>query len=64
MDENPRGDNAFSWIGLVDVVSETLRISWHEVYHISVIEFLNVAAYRKEKNRKEKEALERWQKTH
>ena len=60
VEESPRGDSEFSWMGLVDLVSETLRISWHEVYHTSVIEFLNIAAYRKEKNRKEKEALEKW----
>lgn len=63
LDENTGGDQGYAWMGLVDVVSETLRISWHEVYHISVIEFLNIAAYRKEKNRKEKEALEKWKRS-
>ena len=63
MDEDSGRNSAFSWFGLVDIVSETLRISWHEVLKISVIEFLNVAAYRKEKNRKEKEALEKWKRS-
>ena len=63
LDRDSGKNQAFSWMGLVDLVSETLRINWHEVYLISVVEFLNVAAYRKEKNRKEKEALEKWKKS-
>ena len=61
VEENTRGDTEYSWMGTVDVVSETLRISWHEVYRLPVIEFLNILAYVKERNRKEKEALKRWQ---
>lgn len=63
LDENTGGDQGYAWMGLLDVVSETLRTSWHDVLHISVIEFLNIAAYRKEKNRKEKEALEKWKRS-
>ena len=61
VEENTGGDTEYTWLGCIDIVSETLRISWHEVYRIPVIEFLNVLAYVKEKNRKEKEALKRWQ---
>ena len=61
VEENTGGDTEYTWLGCIDVVSETLRISWHEVYRISVIEFLNMLAYNKEKIRKEKEALKRWQ---
>jgi hypothetical protein len=31
------------------VVSETLRITWDELLQKSVVEFLNVLAYRKDK---------------
>lgn len=61
VEENTGRDTEYSWMGTVDVVSETLRISWHEVYRLPVIEFLNILAYVKERNRKEKEALKRWQ---
>lgn len=60
VDGDSGGDQGYSWMALVDIVSETLRIGWHEVYDISVIEFLNIAAYRKEKARKEQEALKKW----
>ena len=60
VEENTGGDTEYTWLQCIDIVSETLRISWHEVYRISVIEFLNMLAYVKEKNRKEKEVLEKW----
>ena len=60
VEESSGGDQGYTWMGCVDVVSEALRISWHEVYHVPVIEFLNILAYVKEKRRKEKEALEKW----
>ena len=60
VEENTGRDTEYTWLGCIDIVSETLRISWHEVYRISVIEFLNMLAYVKEKNRKEKEVLEKW----
>lgn len=34
----------------MDVVSETLRISWDELLQKSVVEFLNILAYRKDKS--------------
>lgn len=61
VEENTGGDTEYTWLQCIDIVSETLRISWHEVYKLPVIEFLNILAYVKEKNRKEKEALKRWQ---
>ena len=60
VEENTGGDTEYTWLQCIDIVSETLRISWHEVYRISVIEFLNILAYNKEKTRKEKEVLEKW----
>ena len=60
VEENTGRDTEYSWLQCIDIVSETLRISWHEVYRIPVIEFLNILAYIKEKTRKEKEVLEKW----
>ena len=43
----------------MDAVSETLRISWDEVLAKSVVEFLNILAYRKDKHNWEKESIRR-----
>ena len=49
----------WSWWHNVDAVSETLRISWDEVLAKSVVEFLNILAYRKDKHNWEKESIRR-----
>ena len=41
-----------------------MRCSWDVVWDKPAMEFLNTLAYRKDKDRKEKEALERWKRTH
>jgi hypothetical protein len=41
-----------------------MRCSWDEVWQMPAIEFLNVLCYRKDKEAREKEAAERWKKTH
>ena len=41
-----------------------MRCSWDEVWSKPVVEFLNVLAYRKDKDAAEKEARERWKRTH
>jgi hypothetical protein len=41
-----------------------MRCSWDDVWHKSAIEFLNVLSYRKDRDREEKEAMERWRRTH
>ena len=38
-------------------MSETLRISWDEVWRKSIVEFLNILAYRKDRNNWEKESI-------
>lgn len=43
----------------MDAVSETLRISWDEVLQKSVVEFLNILSYRKDKHNWEKESIRR-----
>lgn len=49
----------WSWWYNVDAVSETLRISWDEVLQKSVVEFLNILSYRKDKNNWERESIRR-----
>lgn len=43
----------------MDVVSETLRISWDEVLQKSVVEFLNILSYRKDKAAWEKDSIKK-----
>ena len=38
---------------MIDLVSETQRISWGQATELSVMEFLNTLSYRIEKNRHE-----------
>lgn len=41
-----------------------MRCSWDEVWAKPVIEFLNVLAFRKDKDQWKKEARERWKRSH
>lgn len=41
-----------------------MRCSWDEVWRKTALEFLNVLSYRKDKDQAEKEAMERWRRTH
>ncbi len=54
----------WGWIANVDRASELLRCPWSEVWTMPAIEWLNVLAYRKDKAEWEKEAMERWKRTH
>ena len=42
--------------------SETLRCDWDKVWEMPAIEFLNILAYRKDRDAWEKDAMEQWQK--
>ena len=49
---------------MVDRVSETLRCPWAEVWALPVQEFLNIYAYRKDRDAAEKAALDDWKAKH
>lgn len=44
----------------MNLVSETCRCSWDDVWQMSALEFLNILSYRKDKKEKDKQDLERW----
>ena len=48
----------------MDRASETLRCSWDDVWGKPALEFLNILAYRRDRDAKEKDAVERWKRTH
>lgn len=54
----------WGWTAAVDVVSETYRCSWDDVYQMPVLQFLNILAYRKDKIAHEKAEIDRWKRTH
>lgn len=64
IDSNEANSNAFIWYELIDLVSETQRISWKEVNELSIIEFLNTASYAIYKNKKREEQINQYKKTH
>jgi hypothetical protein len=45
---------------MVDVVSETTRESWDEVFNYPITQFFNILLYRMEKDRIEKEKIKNW----
>lgn len=45
-------------------MSEVTRESWSAVYDMAVIEFLNILAYRRDKNEKQKREQNQWKRTH
>ena len=64
--ENGEGDGReyFSWITLVDNVSELTRERWEDVFKKNVYEFFNLLSYIQYKNKKMKENIERWKRSH
>lgn len=41
-----------------------MRCPWEEVWAMPAVQFLNILAYRRDKDQAEKEAAERWKRTH
>ena len=41
-----------------------MRCSWEEVWAMPAVQFLNVLAYRRDKDAADKDAMDRWKRTH
>ena len=63
-DSNETESNSWAYIELIDLVSETQRISWQEVNEMSVIEFCNSISYAIYKNKKKEQSINQYKKTH
>jgi len=48
----------------VDAVAEVTRESWANVYELPILEFLNVLAYRRDKQAEQDKQREQWRRTH
>lgn len=49
---------------MIDVVSETTRLCWNDVYALNVQEFVHYVAYAAEKNRRREKRMEEWRRKH
>lgn len=54
----------WGWIYSVDIVSETMKLNWHEVMDLNIIEFLNVRSYIKDKGDWQKKRADEYNKLH
>ena len=63
-DSNETESNPWAYIELIDLVSETQRISWQQVNEMSIIEFFNTVSYAIYKSKKREEQINRYKKTH
>lgn len=52
----------WGWVCIVDAISETLRVSWDDVYQMNIYSFLNVYCYIIDKNNDEKRRIEEFKK--
>lgn len=62
-DPGPSGfAKRWGWYAHVDGISETMRISWDDVFKMPVLQFLNMICYRNDKAEEQKREIERWKK--
>ena len=54
----------WDWLAWVDMVSNTCRCSWDDVFRKSAVEFLNIVCYSRDKAEEEKRNIERWKRRH
>ena len=50
----------FSWLSVVDLVSQTIREPWEKVFDMSIYSFFNIWAYSKTKFQKRLESIKNW----
>ena len=57
-------DVLFKWYQQVDIISETMRTSWREVYTMEIMEFFTMLCYYKYKTAKQEAELKKWRMKH
>lgn len=50
----------WGWTFNVDVVAQTVHLSWNEVWEMNIIEFLNTLSYCRDKAAWERAEQEKW----
>lgn len=54
----------FSWLALVESVSDLTKDKWDDVFTKNIYEFFNLLAYLKHRNQKQKEMIDKWKRSH
>lgn len=54
----------FSWLCLINRVSDRTKISWDRIWDMNVYEFFNYANFDIEYRKMEEKELERWKQNH
>lgn len=49
---------------MVNAVADITHLSWHDVFDMSVIEFLNINCYIRDKNNYDNQQMEKWKRSH
>ena len=49
---------------MVNEVSDITKLTWYQVFEMTVVEFLNICCYSRDKNNWEAAQTKKWQVTH
>lgn len=49
---------------MVNEVSDITKLTWYQVFEMTIIEFLNICCYSRDKNNWEIAQQEKWRRTH
>ena len=54
----------WGWLSMVNEVSDITKLTWYQVFEMTVVEFLNICCYSRDKNNWEIAQSKKWQATH
>lgn len=57
-------ESYFAWLTLIDNISDLTKDKWDDVFKKNIYEFFNLLAYLRHKNKRQKEQIEKWKRTH
>ena len=56
-DTGTKNDDAYTWLSLIDLCSDTVREPWEKIYDYPVTQFFNVIIYRMAKEKKKEKLI-------
>lgn len=66
-EDRPSGgsfEERWGWVANVDLVADTCRCKWDEVWKKTAIEFLNIISYRRDRDARDRAEIEEWKRRH